>query len=47
MSLENKSSTNAGEIWETESWTDVGDEVHAHLQTLFRMFLLGIPVFAV
>ena len=42
--LENKSSTNAGEIWEIKSRTVVGDEEYAPLQTLFGMFPLGVPV---
>ena len=41
---ENKSFTSAGELWEVKSWNAVGDEEYAHLQTLFRMFPLGIPV---
>ena len=42
--LENKPLTSVGEFWEAESRTAVGDEVHAHPQTLLRMFLLGNPV---
>ena len=42
--LENKSLTSVGELWEVKSWTAVGDEECAHLQTLFRIFPLGIPV---
>ena len=45
--LENKSLTSAGEFWEAESRTAFGDEEYAHLQTLLRMFPLGIPVFIV
>ena len=35
--------TSAGELWEVKFRTAVGDEVREHLQTLFRMTLLGIP----
>ena len=47
FSLENKSLTNVGEFWEVDSQIAVGDEEYAHLQTLLRMFPLGIPVFVV
>ena len=39
---ENKSLTNAGEFWEVKSRIAVEDEEYVHLQTLFRVFLLGI-----
>ena len=39
--LENKSLTNVGEFWEVKSWTAVGDEEYAHLQTLFWNFCAG------
>ena len=45
--LDNKSLTNAGELWEVKCQTAVGDEEYeeyAHIQTLFRMLPLGIPV---
>ena len=41
---ENKSLTSAGELWEVKSRNAIGDEEYAHLQTLLRMFPLGIPV---
>ena len=42
---ENKSLTSVRDLWEFKSWNTVGDEDYAHLQTLFGMFPLGIPVF--
>ena len=41
---ENKSLTSVGELWEVKSRNAVGDEEYAHLQTLFRMFPLEIPI---
>ena len=42
---ENKSLTSVGELWEVKSRNANGDEEYAYLQTLFRMFPLGIPIF--
>ena len=33
-----------GSLWEVKSQINVGDEEYVHLQALFRMFPLGIPV---
>ena len=44
LSLENKSLTNVGEFREIKSRTAIGNEEYAPLQTLFGMFLLGVPV---
>ena len=41
---ENKCLTSVGELREVKSRNAVGDEEYAHIQTLFRMFPLGIPV---
>ena len=35
--------TNVGEKREAEPRTATGDEEYVYLQTLFRVFLLGIP----
>ena len=37
--------TNFGEFWEVKSWIAVEDEEYVALQTLFRVFSLGIPAF--
>ena len=43
LCLENKSLTNSREFGEVKSWIFGGDEEYVHLQTLFRVFPLGIP----
>ena len=42
--LENKSLTSVVELWEVKSQNAGGDEEYVYLQTLFRMFPMGIHV---